>query len=68
MKLSTPQIELLKELNERPHYVAPFYGPFKKLMAAGMIEEREGKYSAVTHITPAGVEALSGQSRLKDKS
>lgn len=59
MKLTAPQLELLKSLADAPHYVAPGYAPFSKLTSLGLAEDREGRYSTVAHITHAGRTVLA---------
>lgn len=57
-KLTKAQKQLLEELSKCPHYVAPFYAPYKKLLELGLVKDEDGKYSTVTHLTDAGRAAL----------
>lgn len=52
--LTKAQIELLRSLGERPHFVAPHYSPFISLLTRGLAEDREGRFSTVAHLTAAG--------------
>jgi hypothetical protein len=59
MKLSGPQVSLLKELAEKPRYVSDTYPPLVRLRGAGLVEVREGRFSSTTHVTDAGRQALT---------
>lgn len=56
--MTKAQRDLLKSLAEKPHYVAPFYKPYQKLLELGYVEDRDGRFSTIAYLTEAGRAAL----------
>ncbi len=45
MKLTAPQLKLLKALNKQPRYVAQNYPPLKVLLRHNFVQLKQGNYS-----------------------
>lgn len=61
MKLTTPQLYLLRDCNVTPQYVASSYPPAKSLVSKGLCEWKPGKTRDILHITAKGKEYLEGK-------
>ena len=60
-KLTDAQRRELADMAERDHrsHYADNYAPIKKLLALGLVDRQEGRYSSTYAITDAGRAALS---------
>jgi hypothetical protein len=54
MKLTAPQLKLLKELNKQPRYVAQNYPPLKILLRHNFVKLKEGKWTDSFEVTDHG--------------
>lgn len=68
IRLTKPQMTLLKSLADGPHYTALGYPPAVKLEELGLIEVRETRFSTMSYVTAAGRAALVAEQRPEVKS